>query len=126
MHGLRNKMSAKNKKLVEKILGEFEKRNNNFFSDYLADDIQWEIVGMPVIYGKINFLKAIKTLELNNFILINVKNIISEGDYVVVESISKLPSQNENSEDPASCDIYHIKQGKIQQLTTYIVDTTSE
>ena len=64
-------------------------------------------------------------IKFNNFISINAKNIIADGEYVVVESISKNSSWNENSGTSALCDIYHIKQGKIHELTTYIIDTTS-
>ena len=53
----------------------------------------------------------------------NVKNIIAEGEYVVVESTGKSETKTEISNSPAYCDIYRIKDEKIQELTTYVVDT---
>lgn len=121
-----------NKKLIEKINEEFSKGNNEFYLDYLTDDIRWNIVGMPTIYGKRNFLKAIQTLELENFPVMTVKNIIAEGDYVVVESIGTASKRRPYSPFRQGmalprltyCDVYLFKGGKILELTTYVVDTT--
>ena len=86
--------------------------------NYLDDDIKWKIVGMPVIKGKIEFLETIKELHLENFNPNKIKNILSEGEFVVVESISKTSNNY-------FCDIYHLRDEKILGLTSYIVDTTS-
>lgn len=117
-------MSKKNKRIVEKILKEFAKKNNASYLDYLADNIRWNIVGMPSISGKSEFVKAVVTLEIENFPSVNVDKIIAEGDYVVVESRGKDINETGENNSPAYCDIYCIKNGKIQELTTYVVDTT--
>ncbi len=62
-------------------------------------------------------------MEIESFPDIEIKNIIAEGDYVVVESISNTQTGKLNN--PAYCDIYRLKDGKIQELTTYVVDTSS-
>jgi ketosteroid isomerase-like protein len=116
-------LSFKNKKLVKKINEAFAKGNFTFISEHLEDNIKWKIVGMPEIIGRDEFMNSVKMLELENFLNHTEKNIIAEGDYVVVES-----SANKNSKTkvftPSFCDIYRIKDEKIIELTTYIVDIT--
>ncbi len=75
-------MSAKNKKLIQKINEAYSKGNTEFVLDNLDNNIRWNIVGMPTIHGKKDFLKTMKMFELENFPNITVKNVIAEGDYV--------------------------------------------
>jgi len=126
-------MLLKNKELTKMITEAFFKGNTEFILPHLAEDIKWNIVGMPVIFGKSD---VIKTMEMINPAFagcpdLAVKNIIAEGDYVVVESSGNNYSSFVNRDtiekqcNPAYCDVYRFKNGKIQELTTYIVDTTT-
>jgi hypothetical protein len=116
-------MSVSNKKIVMKFIDEFIKGNNTSYIKYLTDDIKWNIVGMPSINGRQNFLQAMEmmglwqnTLNGNNSSYENGKNIIAEGDFVVIE----------NFNNPSHCDIYRINNGKIKEVTTYVVDTSDD
>ncbi len=109
-------MSLKNKKIVEKFVNAFVERNYDLYMNYLAEDIKWNIVGMPPINGKQNFLEAMEMMEIWSS---GRQHIIAEGDFVVIEN------QNYTLNNyPAHCDIYRIDQGKIKEVTTYIVDTS--
>ncbi len=79
-------MSDKNKIIVKNILKAFTDNNFQEFINYLDNDIEWNIVGMPTIKGKNEFIKAVCSLEIKDFSSTNIKNIISEGKFVVVES----------------------------------------
>jgi len=94
------------------------RENGNFYLDHLADDIKWNIVGMPVIEGKKEVLETIIELRLENFSSSKIKNIVAEGEFVVVESSGKTSGNY-------FCDIYQLKDEKILGLTSYIVDTSS-
>ena len=111
-------MSERNKHLIKRIMDAISRENGNFYLDHLAEDMKWNIVGMPVIEGKKEVLETIKELHLENFNLSKIKNIVAEGEFVVVESIGKTTGNY-------FCDIYQIKYDKIQELTSYIVDTSS-
>ena len=122
-------MSEKNKELVKKINQSFLKGNAEEVSEYIDENIKWNIVGMPVINGKNNFIETMEMMELENFRDIKIKNIIAEGDFVVVESkdINSADRKEMSSVKPYTpsyCDVYNIKDGKIQELTTYMVDVT--
>ncbi len=117
-------MSAKNKNIVLGFMNEFIGGNESSFINYLTDDIRWNIVGMPPIRGKENFIQAMEMMDLWKSSLMKggrtsakVEKIIAEKEYVVVES----SGLNHNS---ANCDIYRIINGKIGEVTTYLVDTT--
>lgn len=124
--------STKNKELIKKINKAFLKGKVEFVLAHLDENIKWNIVGMPLVQGKNNFLETIEMMEAasDDCPDITVKNIIAEGEFVVVES-SGNHSDKEGEADhiksfiPSFCDIYHIKNGKIIELTTYIVDISS-
>ncbi len=118
-------MPEGNKKIIKKSIEVFSNHNYNTYSNYLAENVKWNIVGMPVITGKDEFIKILKSFGLENFSLANIKNIISEGEFVVVESCVNAHGQAGISSQSAYCDIYRLKHGKILELTSYIVDTTS-
>jgi ketosteroid isomerase-like protein len=111
-------MSERNKHLIKRIMDAISRENGNFYLDHLAENMKWNIVGMPVIEGKKEVLETIKELHLENFNLSKIKNIVAEGEFVVVESTGKTTGNY-------FCDIYQIKYDKIQELTSYIVDTSS-
>ena len=77
---------ASNKQLLKKISEEFAKGNFSFSESYLAEDIKWNILGEETIVGKEQVLELSKMAQLQSFPLIKIKNIICEGDYVVIES----------------------------------------
>lgn len=116
-------MPADEDGFVNKIDERFSKDRNGFFLEYIADDIHWNIIGKNTIIGKKNFLEEMKMQELENFPVITIKNVIVEGEYIIVESIGKAVTKTGKPYNPAYCDIYHLKDGKIQELTTYVVDT---
>ena len=118
------RMQLTNRKIIERIYKTVKENHKNNYLKYLADDVKWNIIGLSTISGKNNFLKIMDLLEFKNFPFGEIKNIISENDFVVVESIGKNDNNSQKYNDISYCDIYRIKNGKIQELTTYIIDTT--
>jgi ketosteroid isomerase-like protein len=116
-------MPAENEEFLNKVDEKFLKDRNGFFLEYVADDIRWNIVGTGVITGKKNFLEEMKRQELENYPVITIKNVIIEGEYIIVESTGKNYSKTGKPDEPAYCDIYRLEDGKIRELTTYIVNT---
>ncbi len=123
-------MSISNKKIVERFLDEFAKRKYDSYMKYLADDVKWNIIGMPPINGKQNFLEALEMMEIwqsipkgINSSIGHESHMIAEGDFVVIED-QEFSVNNNKRYKPAHCDIYRINKGKIQEVTTYMVDTS--
>ena len=106
-------MSIKNKKIVKQLIEIITKKNFKLYSKYVSENIKWKIVGMPPIIGKNEFIKAVDSLGLENFTTANVKNIISDGDFVVIESSTIINNKPGSFDYPDSCDIYLLKDGKV-------------
>jgi len=117
--------SEKNKQLIKKLNEAFCEGNRKFILMHLADDIKWNIVGMPPINGKEDFLRVMEMMEsaVGGFPSITIKNIISEGDYVVVENSGSSKNIPGKPFNPSYCEVYRLKNEKILELTTYVVDT---
>jgi ketosteroid isomerase-like protein len=109
-----------NKQLLKKISEEFAKGNLSFFEAYLAEDIKWNILGEETIVGKEQVLELSKMAQLQSFPLIKIKNFISEGDYVVIESTGEAKTIKGKPYNQVYCDIYRFHNAKLQEITTYL------
>ncbi|GEM_PF-2347254 len=121
-------MSEANKAIVTKIMESFLNGNIETVSKFLDENIKWNIVGLPEIRGKFNFIKTMQMMERENFREIKFKNIIAEGNYVVVENSGSTDDEfcntSPESNHPSYCDVYLLNKGKVLKLTSYIVDVT--
>ena len=102
------------------ISAEFAKGNMAFVSPYLADDIQWNILGEDPIVGKDQVLEVSKMLQLESFPVITLKNVISEGNLVVVESTGKATTKAGKPYNQSYCDIFRFVGEQLQEVTTYL------
>jgi uncharacterized protein len=109
-----------NKQLLKKISEEFAKGNLRFVEAYLAADIKWNIVGEETIVGKEQVLELSKMTQLQSFPVIKIKNIISEGDYVVIESTGEAKTIKGKPYNQVYCDVYRFENEKLQEITTYL------
>ncbi len=114
-------MATTNKEIWQQINDAFENGDMKFYEAHLANDIHWNILGneKPII-GKKEFLEVMKMQDLESFPEITITNIVAEGDYVVVESTGKATIKTGKQYNQTYCDIYQFKDGKIQNLTTYL------
>ena len=113
-------MKTTNNQLLIKISEEFAKGNLEFAGAYLADDIKWNILGDNSIIGKEQVLEVSKMLQLESFPVITIKNIVAEGDYVVIESTGKATTRNGKPYNQTYCDVFRFKDQTLQEITTYL------
>lgn len=113
-------MTTTNEELRKKISEEFAKGNMEFCDAYLADDIRWNILGSEAVVGKQQVLEAMKMLQLETFPIITIKNLISEGDYVVVESTGAAITKTGNSYNQSYCDVFKFYDKKLHDVSTYL------
>jgi len=111
---------ASNKQLLKKISEEFAKGNLGFSEAYLAEDIKWNVLGEDTIVGKQQVLEASKMTQLQSFPVIKINNIISEGDYVVIESTGEAKTIRGKPYNQAYCEVYRFVNEKLQEITTYL------
>lgn len=109
-----------NKELLKKISEEFAKGNMEFVGAYLADSIKWNILGNDTIVGREQVLEVSKMLQLQSFPKITIKNIVSEGEFVVVESTGEAKTRNGKPYNQTYCEVFRFDNEKLQEITTYL------
>lgn len=105
---------------LKQISEAFSKGNFEFSTAYLAENIKWNILGSDAVIGKEQVLEVLKMSQLESFPEIIIKNIVAEGNYVVVESTGKAKTKSGKPYNQTYCDIFHFKNEKIQEITTYL------
>ena len=112
-------MAAKDE-LLKRISEEFAKGNLGFSEAYLAEDIKWKILGNDTIIGKEQVLEVSKMAQLQSYPVIKIKNVVQEGDCVVVESTGEAKTKNGKQYNQAYCEIFRFDNEKLQEITTYL------
>ena len=115
-------MSAKNKEIVEKVNASFAEGGIEEFLSFCADDLVWTMVGNKTVKGKdaIREWMASMNMEPPKF---TVDNIIAEGDFVITHGDMTMKEKDGKSVAYAYCDIYRFTDGKIAELTSFVVKT---
>ena len=111
---------AVNDELLKRISEEFAKGNLAFSEAFLADDIKWNILGSDTIVGKEQVLEVSKMAQLQSYPVITIKNIVQEGDWVVIESTGEAKTKNGKQYNQAYCEVFRFENEKLQEITTYL------
>ena len=88
----------------------------------LTDDVVWVMPGHFHLTGKEAFDKEI---ENDNFVgspVISLIRMIEENDIVVAEGTVQGKFKDGNILNAVFCDVFHMKNGKIRQLTSYLMN----
>lgn len=115
-------MSAKNKEIVEKVNASFAEGEMEGFLSFCADDLVWTMVGSKTVKGKdaIREWMASMNIEPPKF---TVDNIIAEGDFVITHGDMTMKEKDGKTVPYAYCDIYRFTDGKIAELSSFVVKT---
>jgi len=94
--------------------------NAEFLADYLADDINWEIVGELKITGKDEFLKVIQTLPTWEMGELRIETVVTHGNEAALAGIAVT----EDGTEVQFCDVYKFKGAKgfeLKSVKTFII-----
>ncbi len=72
------------------------------------------------LLGKEQVLEVSKMLQLQSFPVIKIKNVVSEEDFVVVESSGEAKTIKGKSYNQTYCDVFRFSNEKVQEITTYL------
>lgn len=115
-------MSAQNREIVEEVNASFAAGDMKGFLSFCADDVVWTIVGNKSVKGKdaIREWMASMNMEPPKF---TVDNIIAEGDFVMAHGDMTMKEKDGTTAPYAYCDIYRFRDGKIAELSSFVVKT---
>lgn len=111
-----------NKNVVEIYMDGFRESDHDKVLLCLTDDVVWEMPGFFHKQGKMAFDGEI---ENENFIgspEITIIRLVEEGNIVIAEGEVKGKMKNGGILDAVFCDVFHFSNGKIKQLTTYLIN----
>lgn len=111
---------ANDKNLLKDISEHFAKGDMVFVEPYLADGVKWHILGNGTVAGREQVLEVSKMAQLQSFPKITIKNIVSEGNFVVVESTGEAQTKSGKPYNQVYCDVFRFENEKLQEITTYL------
>ena len=110
-----------NKQIIEKYMDGFRTSDHEKILSCLTEDVIWEMPGVYSHFGKEEFDKEI---ENENFIgspTIQVFRLVEENDIVIAEGAVQGKFKNGNLLNAVFCDVFHMENGKIKRLTSYLM-----
>jgi uncharacterized protein len=119
--------AAENKQLIQDVFAAWAKGDGAAFFNVLADDVRWTVIGTSPVSrtytSRQAFLDgATKPLsaKLAGPIQPTVRNIIAEGDNVVLQWEGKATSKSGKPYNNNYCWVMTIGNGKVIEGTAYI------
>jgi len=120
-------MSEKNIEIVKKVNDAFLEGNFEGFLDYCSDDVQWTIVGDRTINGKEAIRQWMNSMEGEEPPKFTVADpVFGEGDFVAARGDMTMKDKEGKTGDYSYCDIYHFRDGKIVELSSFVIKTEAK
>ena len=120
-------MSANNKEIVEKVNASFAEGGSGGegFLSFCADEVAWTMVGHKTVKGKTAIREWLAAMDIEppKF---TVDNVIAEGDFATAYGDMTMKDKNGKWEPYAYCDIYRFRDGKIAELSSFVIKTAAK
>lgn len=113
---------TENKKTIEKYMDGFIASDHEKILSCLTEDIVWDMPGFFHLNGKQAFDKEIENDNFEGRPTIKITRMIEENDIVVAEGSVQSKIKAGGMLDAVFCDVFHMENGKIKHLTTYLMN----
>lgn len=113
--------NAPNKILLRDFKTVFVNKNLGAISNYVTDDVTWQIMGGKQLEGIDNFQKYIKETDGTTITELKINHIITNGTSCAMEGIIR----RENGTNDSFSEVYKLrgsKNGKIKEMTSYVIE----
>jgi ketosteroid isomerase-like protein len=110
-----------NKKVIEIYMDGFSKGDHSLILSCLTDDVIWEMPGLFHKVGKEAFDKEIENDAFVGKPTIVLIRMVEEGNIIVAEGSVTCKMKSGGLLDAMFCDIFRFENGKIKQLTGYLM-----
>jgi len=92
---------------------------------YMADEIKWNMIGQEELIGREAVIdhcnKSAKFLETVSSIITKLKTYRVET-CVIVEGAAQFKDQENQTSGVASCDVFQFSDGRLVEITSYVID----
>jgi len=112
-----------NKRTVETYMDGFRKTDRPQILSCLTDDVEWVLPGAFHVRGKADFATHIVDEGFVGHPVITVSRMMEEDNVVVAEGLVRAPKQDGGFLNLVFCDVFDMRDGKIQRLVSYLVET---
>ena len=115
-----------NEQVVRDFCTAWLRRDLDEILSYVADDMVYHNIPVPVVVGRENVALVFKTfLEMMHHIDLEITNVISEGDYVFTERIDRMKAGDRVTNLPVG-GLFKVRDGKIELMNEYFNLATFE
>jgi uncharacterized protein len=112
---------TENKRTVERYMDGFRKSDHEEILSCLTEDVEWDMPGAFHLVGKGAFDKEIENPGFVGSPTIAITRMVEENDVVIAEGTVRARKSDGVLFNAVFCDVFVMKEGKIQRLTTYLV-----
>ncbi|NOT27063.1 MAG: nuclear transport factor 2 family protein [Acidobacteria bacterium] len=114
---------TRNKTTVEAFMDGFRRTDRAQILSCVTDDVQWELPGAFKARGRDEFNQHIVSEGFVSNPRIAVTRLTEEDDVVVAEGSVQTEQTDGTVLHLVFCDVFVMRDGKIRQLTSYLVPT---
>lgn len=119
--------AADNKKLIQDAFTAWARGDGNAFFNLLAEDVRWTVIGSTPVSRTYSsrdaFVEgAVKplTAKLSGPIVPTVRDVIAEGDKVVLQWDGRAAGKNGTIYHQTYCWVMRLADGKVREGTAYL------
>jgi ketosteroid isomerase-like protein len=117
-----DELSSSNKQTIQKYMNGFNQADHAEILSCLTDDVQWILPGVYDLKGKEAFDKEIANDAFIQPPVITVSRVVEENDVVVAEGTVQTKKKTGEVIHLVFCDVFVMNDGKIKQLTSYLME----
>jgi len=112
---------SENKQTVQKYMDGFVAGDHELILSCLTDDVVWDMPGNFHLTGKQAFDKEVGNENFVGTPSIQTIRMIEESNIVIAEGTVQSKMKTGGMLDAVFCDVFHMENGKIKQLTSYVM-----
>ena len=110
-----------NKKIVQQYMEGFMESNHEKVLECLTDNVIWKMPGHFDLSGKAAFDKEIENENFVGSPTIEIYRMVEEDEVVIAEGGVTSAKKDGGLLDAVFCDVFEFENGKIKQLTSYLM-----
>ena len=112
--------NAPNKILLRDFKTAFVNKDLDSISNYVTDDVTWQIMGGKQLEGIDNFKKKLKEMDGTTIMELELNHIITNGTFCAIDGVIR----REDGTNDSFSEVYKLrgnKNGTIKEMTSYVI-----